>query len=121
MSYTPLTPEQAAARQAERAVIETRRLAAIGEAATNLAAMRRLNLKPMNSNLLWAEWEFYKALNEWDGDGTYAEAFGDACHALGVDEEGEETPPDPDEYGDYLYEQRRDRQLDDQMRPEGLA
>jgi hypothetical protein len=95
MSNTPYTPERRAeldARIAERAVIETRRLAALGEAATNLAAIRRLNLKPMNANLLWAEWEFYKALTEWDGDDTYVDAFDDACHALGVDAEGMEAP-----------------------------
>ena len=110
-----------AARAAERALIETQRLADIGAAATHLASVRRMNLKPMNRNLLWAEWEFYKAMKAWDGDGMYDDAFADACSALGVDEEGEDVPPDPADYGDWLYEQRRDRQLDEQMAREGLA
>jgi hypothetical protein len=103
-----ITPEQMQARQAERAQIETARLAEIGAAATHLASVRRMNLKPMNTNLLWAEWQFYKAMKAWDGDGLYDDAFSDICSSLGVDEEGEETPPDPADYGDYLYEQRRD-------------
>ena len=115
-----LTPEQLAARQAERAVIETRRIAAIGEAATHLASVRRMNLKPMNSQLLWAEWDFYKAMKEWDGDGNYDDAFGDVCHSLGVDEDGEDVPPDPADYGDWLFEQARDRKLDEQMTREGF-
>lgn len=119
--YTKLTDEQFAARATRRAIIETQRLADIGAAATHLASVRRMNLKPMNANLLWAEWEFYKAMKAWDGDGLYDDAFGDICLSLGVDEEGEDVPPDPADYGDYLYEQRRDRQLDEQMAREGRA
>ncbi len=118
---TPLTPEQAAVRAAERNAREAAQLADIGAAATHLASVRRMNLAPMNANLLWAEWEFYKAMKAWDADGLYDDAFGDACLALGVDEEGEEKPADPADYGDYLYEQARDRKLDEQMRREGLA
>jgi hypothetical protein len=114
MTYTPKTP-------AERALIEKQRLADIGAAATHLASVRRMNLKPMNANLLWAEWEFYRAMKMWDGDGLYDEAFADICSALRVDEEGEDVPPDPADLGDYLYEQMRDRKLDEQMRREGLA
>jgi hypothetical protein len=116
-----LTPEQAAARAAEREARETRQLQALGAAASHLASLRRMGLKPTNQNLLWAEWEFAKAIKEYDGDGNYDDLFGDACHALGVDEEGEDLPRDPDDYSDYLYEQRRDRMLDEQMAREGWA
>ena len=112
MERITLTPEQLAARAMERAVRQAALLADIGAAATNLAAIARLNLKPSNSTRLWAEFDLYKALREWDGDGYYDDTFADICEALGVDEEGEELPSDPydpDCYGDYLYEQRRDR------------
>ena len=112
MPYTPKTPAERAVIAARRVEIETRRIAAIGEAMTRLAEVRARNLKPMNATLLWAEWEAYKALREWDGDGVYDEAFHDACHALGVDEEGEDLPPCRDEYADYLMDQRKDRQLE---------
>lgn len=115
MGALQLTLEQIAARTAEREALETRRLAALGEAATNLASIRRLNLKPTNQNRLWAEWEFAKAIKEYDGDGNYDDLFADACHSLGVDAEGEELPADPADYGDYLYEQHRDRLLDAQI------
>lgn len=116
-----LTPDEAKARAKRLAVIETQRIADIGAAMTHLANVRRMNLKPMNRALLWAEWEAYKALKAWDGDGVYDDAFNDICLALGVDEEGEDVPPDPADYGDYLYEQMRDRKMEAQMEREGLA
>ncbi len=108
------TPEQLAARVAEHEARETTQLQALGAAASHLASLRRMKLKPTNQNLLWAEWEFAKALKEWDGDGNYDDMFADACHELGVDEDGEDIPADPADYGDYLYEQMRDRKLDEQ-------
>jgi hypothetical protein len=117
----PLTPEQRAAREAERNAKEAAALADLGAAAVNLANIRRLNLKPMHTTTLWAEWEFAKALKAWDGDGLFDDMFSEACDNLGVDEEGEDVPPNRDDYGDYLYEQARDRKLDEQMRREGLA
>ena len=111
----PLTPEQHAARAAQREATETRRLQALGAAASHLASLRKMNLGPTNQNLLWANWEYLKAQKELDGDGYYDDAFGDACHDLGVDAEGEDLPRDPADYGDYLYDQRRDRMLDAQI------
>jgi hypothetical protein len=115
MTYTPEQRAAFAAKRAEREARETAQIAAIGAAASNLASLRRMNLKPLNQNLLWAEWDFAKALKEWDGNGNFDDMFGDACHSLGVDEDGDDLPADPDEYGDYLYEQRRDRLLDEQI------
>jgi hypothetical protein len=85
----PLTPEQRAAREAERNAKEAAVLADLGAAAVNLANIRRLNLKPMHTTTLWAEWEFAKALKAWDGDGLFDDMFSEACDNLGVDEEGE--------------------------------
>lgn len=112
--YTPEERARLAAKAAEREVIEAQRLADLGAAASHLASVRRMSLKPMNQNLLWAEWEFAKALKAWDGDGLYDDMFAEACDNLDVDEDGEERPADPDDYGDYLYEQMRDRKLDEQ-------
>jgi hypothetical protein len=111
----PYTPEQLAARAAERNAKEAAALADLGAAAVNLANIRRLNLKPMHQTTLWAEFEFAKALKAWDGDGLFDDMFSEACDNLGVDEEGEEVPADPADYGDYLYEQMRDRKLDEQI------
>jgi hypothetical protein len=121
--HTPPTPSERKAIAARRVEIETRQIAAIGEAMTRLADVRARNLKPMNETLLWAEWEAYKALREWDGDGLYDEAFDGICHALGVDEEGDELPADPlgDDYADYLYDQRKDRQLEAMAARDGVA
>lgn len=107
MPFTPLTPEQLAAKRAELEAREVAALQALGAAASHLANMRRMKLKPMNQNLLWAEWEFAKALKEWDGDGLFDEMFSEACDNLGVDEEGEDVP---DFTGGQMT--ARDRDLD---------
>ena len=121
MTYTPPTPEQRAARVAATEARETRQLQALGAAASHLASLRGMKLKPSNANLMWAQWEFAKAIKEWDGTGAFDDMFGDACSDLGVDEEGEDLPADPDDYGDYLYEQMRDRKLDAQIDREQRA
>jgi hypothetical protein len=115
MTYTPEQRAAFAAKRAEREARETAQIAAIGAAASRLASVRAMNLHPLNQNLLWAEWDFAKALKEWDGNGNFDDMFGDACYSLGVDDEGDDLPADPADYGDYLYEQRRDRMLDEQI------
>ena len=115
MTYTPEQRAAFAAKRAEREARETAQIAAIGAAASHLASIRRMDLKCTNQNLLWAEWEFAKALKDWDGNGNFDDMFGDACHSLGVDEDGDDLPADPADYGDWLYEQRRDRMLDEQI------
>jgi topoisomerase IA-like protein len=115
MHITPERRAELAARAAERNAKEAAALTALSEAAASLANIRRLNLKPMHQTALWAEWEFAKALKAWDGDGLFDDMFAEACDNLGVDEEGEEVPADPADYGDYLYEQMRDRKLDEQI------
>ena len=114
---TRLTPEQLAARQAERAAKDLAQHIALHEALGNLIAMKRLNLKPTNRNLLQAEWDYAKAMHELYSDDCTQAMLDDACANLGVDEEGEELPfePDRDGYGDYLYECRRDKMLDEQI------
>lgn len=107
-----MTDDEVDALVARRAEIETRQIAAIGEAAGTLAKVRVENLKPMNQRLLWAEFEFYKALKVWDGSGTFDDTLNDICASLGVDDEGEETPADRSDYVDYLCDQRRDRQME---------
>ena len=116
-----LTPDQLAARKAEAEAREIHHLQALGAAASHLASLRRMNLKCTNQNLLWAEWEFAKAIKEYDGDGNFDDLFGDACANLGVDADGEDLAPDPDDCGDYLYEQRRDRLLDEQIDRQGFG
>ena len=115
MTYTPEQRAAFAAKQAERNARETAQIAAIGGAASRLASVRAMNLHPLNQNLLWAEFDFAKALKEWDGNGNFDDMFGDACYSLGVDEDGDDLPADPADYGDWLYENRRDRLLDEQI------
>ncbi len=121
--YTPTDLAAFRAKQVERQAKELELHIALHEALGNLIPIMRLNLKPTNSRRLWAEWQYAKAMHNLYGDEASKGMLDDACAALGVDEEGEELPADPDRdgYGDYLYEQHRDRQLDEQMRREGLA
>ena len=85
----PVTVENVQARIAARNAFETSQLEALNEALTDLLGLRRLNLPPMNRNLLWAEWRFYKALNDWGASNDTDEWFDAACANLGVDAEGE--------------------------------
>jgi hypothetical protein len=77
------------ALRAEREAKITAQIAEIAESAAHLVAMRKLNLKPMNRHLLWAEWHFAKAQHELLSNDDTETQFQDACHALGIDEEGE--------------------------------
>ena len=123
MTFIRPTPEERAAREVDRKAKDLAQHIALHEALGNLIAMKRLNLKPMNQSLLWAEFNYAKAMHVLYSDDCSKEMLADAAAALDVDEDGEELPfePDRDGYGDYLYEQMRDRQLDEQMRSEGRA
>lgn len=98
-AYTPLTPEQRAAREVERRMERASKLADLGAAATNLAAVERMGLDPLNTSRLWAEWYYAKAQRALDGDGYYDEMFAEACAELGVDEDGEDTSDRPENFG----------------------
>lgn len=86
-AYLP-TPEQIKARQAEREARETMQLDALHEALGHLIGVRKMNLRPTNDNVLWADWHFAKALNNLYGDGCSGRALREACDNLGVDEDG---------------------------------
>ncbi len=108
MTYKP-TPYQIESNQRNAAMLRE-----LAETAANLANVKALNLSPMNASLLWAEWHYFKAQAALDCD-AYSEAFNDTCQALGVDDEGEPLPANSDDRGDYLYEQRRDAQMEREL------
>lgn len=84
-----ITEANVRARIMAREARETSQLEAISEALSDLIGLRRLNLSPMNKNLLWAEWRYYKALNAWGASNDTDEWFAQACDELGVDADGE--------------------------------
>lgn len=121
MPYTRPTPEERAAREAERAAKDLAQHIALHEALGNLIAAKTRQYRPMGQKMLQAEFDYAKAMHELYSDDCTKEMLADAAAALGVDEDGNDVEPDRDGYCDYLYEQMRDRQLDDQMRRDGLA
>jgi len=121
MTYTPPTPKQIAARVAETKARELAQHIALHEALGRLIAVKRLDLKPMNRNLLYAEWDYAKAMHNLYSDDCSQAMLDDACAALGVDEDGELLDDDGSDYGDYLYEQMRGRKLDAQIAWEGFG
>lgn len=121
MPYTSITPEERAAREAERAAKDLAQHIALHEALGNLIAAKTRQYRPMGQKMLQAEFDYAKAMHELYSDDCTKEMLADACAALGVDEDGNDVEPDPDDYGDYLYECHRDRLLDAQMRAEGRA
>lgn len=121
MTYTPPTPEQRAARAAETKARDLAQHIALHEALGRLIAMKRLDLKPMNRNLLDAEWDYAKAMHNLYSDDCSQAMLDDACAALGVDEDGEPLDDDGSDYGDYLYQCYKDNLLDEQMKREGRA
>ena len=94
---------------------------AVDEALGNLIAAKTRQYRPMGQKMLQAEFGYAKAMHELYRDDCSKAMLDDACENLGVDEDGNDVEPDPDDYGDYCYEQMRDRQLDAQMTREGRA
>lgn len=86
--YTNEEREAFEARVAERKARELMQHETLHEALGHLIAMKRLNLSPTNSNLLWAEWHYAKAMHDLYGDDSTGEMFACACNELGVDADG---------------------------------
>lgn len=89
--YTPDQLARFAAKQLEREIAETKQIAEIGAAATRLASIRRMKLGPMNEHKLWAEFDFYTALEAWDADGRFVDTIDDICSSLRIDRDGNEV------------------------------
>ena len=87
----PVTKDNVLERIAARKAIETAQLEALAVHLNDLIGVRKINLDPMNANLLWAEWRFFKALNEWGASNDTDAWFDEACANLGVDADGEKS------------------------------
>ena len=85
---TPTKLRDFAAIQKERADQQTKLIAELGKAATYLAETRAKNLPPLSLKLLWAEWYFAKALNDFEGTDESVSFFEEACDNLNVDGDG---------------------------------
>ena len=83
-----LTPNPLADRAVEREAADLAQHIAVHEALGHLIAMKRLNLRPINSNLLWAEWHYAKAMHDLYGDDASETMLQEACDNLGVDRDG---------------------------------
>jgi hypothetical protein len=91
--------EEMEARIAAREAFETVQMEALHEALGHLIAVRKLNLKPTNANLLWAEWHYAKAMRDLYSDDGTIELFQAACDNLGVGEDGLSDDERPENYG----------------------
>lgn len=111
--HTPITADNVIARIAERDARETMQLESLHEALGHLIAMRKTASDMGAQKVLWADWHFAKAMHDLYGDDSSKTMLQEASDNLGIDEEGEDSPFDADGYGDYLFEQQRDRKLDE--------
>lgn len=114
MTFIRPTPEERAAREVERKAKDLAQHIAVHEALGNLIAMKRLNLKPMNQNLLWAEFDYAKAMHVLYSDDCTKEMLSDAAAAFGVDEDGNDVESGAESHADYA-DHMNDRIREDRM------
>lgn len=111
MPYTPLTAEQLKARMAEREARELVQMENLHEALGHLIAVKRMKLRPMNRNVLWAEWHYAKAMHDLYSDDSTETMLQDACDSLGVDAEGNDSAEAAAEWAAHLADLRRDERM----------
>lgn len=92
-----------AANRAETEARWTAEIAAIGKAATALAEVRAENRRPTDSVLLWAEYEFAKALDAHLSVQETHDMLADARNELGLDGDACDRHD-----GDYRYDLARE-------------
>lgn len=84
-----LTATDLAAKRAEREAREIAQLEQLQADLGRLIAIRKKAKGSLDKRLLWAEFDFFKSLDDWGQSDDTAEWFSDACRELGVDKNGD--------------------------------